>query len=99
MKATQALIGSTWLADDELFACHDSVTAIDWRAVYSKLYAGEYDEEQMVLISVLSIIDQVDSMDTVSLEEILELGEHERLAVLDALRIHCDGIKLEENLV
>jgi DNA polymerase III alpha subunit (gram-positive type) len=99
MKATQALIGSTWLADDELFACHDSVTAIDWRAVYAKLYAGEYDEEQMVLISVLSIIDQVDSMDTVSLEEILELGEHERLAVLDALRIHCDGIKLEENLV
>ncbi len=99
MKATQSLIGTTWMADDPLLASHDSVTPIDWKSVYAKLFDGEYSDEQMVLISVLSIIDQVDSMDTVSLEEILDLNEHERLAVLDALRIQCEGIKHEENLV
>lgn len=99
MNAVQALIASTWMGDDELFSCYDTVTPIDWNSVYTKMYNGDYNDKQMVLISVLSIIDQIDSMDTVSLEEILNLDEHERLAVLDALRIFCGGVQLEENLV
>lgn len=97
-KATETLVHTTWLADDALFACHDNVTDVNWEAVENLLYDGHYSQEQQTMISVLAFLSHYENLDSISLYDIHQLKGEERIAVLDALRIHWAGVQIEENL-
>lgn len=97
-KATETLVQTTWLADDQLFACHDNVTDVDWSAIWDAISDGKYNERQITMISVLAYLASNRDLDSIGLPEIGDLPEMERIAVLDALRIQWAGVQLEENL-
>lgn len=97
-KPTETLVQTTWLADDPLFACHDNVTDVKWDAIEANLYDGVYTQAQQTLISVFAYLAGNDQLDSVSLSDVGELSELERLAILDALRIHWAGVQLQEDL-
>lgn len=97
-KATETLVQTTWLADDQLFSCHDNVTDVNWEAVENLLYDGNYTQEQQTMISVLAFLSKYENLDSISLYDIHQLKDEERIAILDALRIHWAGIQLQENL-
>lgn len=98
-KATETLVHTTWMADDALFACHDNVTDVNWDEIESKVYSGIYSPEEVTLISVFAFLADYENLDSVSLVDVGQLDQLEKLAVLDALRIHWSGVPLEENLV
>lgn len=98
-KATETLVHTTWMADDALFACHDNVTDVNWDEIESKVYSGIYSPEEVTLISVFAFLAGYENLDSVSLVDVGQLDQLEKLAVLDALRIHWSGVPLEENLV
>jgi hypothetical protein len=97
-KATETLVQTTWLADNSIFACHDHVTDIDWNSVWDDVSDGKYNERQITLISVLAYLASNRDLDSVGLPEIGDLEQMERIAVLDALRIHWAGVQLQEDL-
>jgi hypothetical protein len=97
-KATETLVHTTWLGDDPLFACHDNVTDVNWEAVENLLYDGHYNQEQQTLISVLAFLSNYENLDSISLYDIHQLNKIDRIAILDALRIHWDGVQLQEDL-
>lgn len=97
-KATETLVGTTWLADNPNFACHDYVTEINWTNIWQEVSEGKYNEKQITLISVLAFLDNYQDLDSVGLPEIGDLHPIERTAVLDALRIYWDGVQLQEDL-
>jgi len=98
VKATQSLVQTTWLADDPLFSCHDNVTDVNWEDVESKLYNGEYTQNEVTMISVFSYFAGYESLDSISLSDIGQLPDLDRIAILDALRIHWAGVQIQENL-
>lgn len=92
------LVQTTWLADDPLFACHDSITPIDWEATLTKVYDSDaYSVEQLVMIAILEFLCDSDGAE-VSLDEIAALPNEDRQAVLDALRAKWIGNEIQENL-
>jgi hypothetical protein len=98
-KATETLVHTTWLAEDKLFSSHDNVTDVNWNEIESKVYAGIYAADEVTLISVFAYLAGHDDLDSVSLFDVGQLDHLEKLAVLDALRIHWLGVPLEENLL
>lgn len=97
-QATEALVQTTWMADDPLFACHDNVTEVNWSQVQDKVYNGDYTMDQLTLISVFAFLCGNDELDSISLGELNNLSGLEKQAILEALQIKWNGVQLQENL-
>lgn len=97
-NATENLVGTTWMADDPLFACHDNVTEVDWESIQAKVYEGDYTMAQVALISVFAFLAGNEELDSISLSELNNLSDTEKQAILEALQIKWNGVQLQENL-
>ena len=98
--ASEHLVQTTWMADNKLFANHDAVTPIDWAKVWDvvdDIDNAEFDANQLVMIAVLEFLCGSEMVE-VSLDEIANLPEMERRAVIDALRLKWSKVELQENL-
>lgn len=97
---SEQLIQTTWLAEHKLFANHDAVTPVDWAKVWEvvdNIDEPEFDADQLVLVAVLEFLCGSEMVE-VSLDEIANLQELERQAVVDALRLKWSKVELQENL-
>lgn len=94
-KATEALIQTTSLVNNQLFACHDNVTELDWEKIWEWVERYEVSENEMSLIWFLGYLD---GQNDYNLEQTHCLNEDELLSVLEALKIEWSGIELQENL-
>jgi hypothetical protein len=97
-QATEALVQTTWMAEDPIFACHDNVTEVNWPLVLDKVYNGDYSMAQLTLISVFAFLSGNDELDSISLGELNNLSALEKQAILEALQIKWNGVQLQENL-
>ena len=98
--ATEVLVQTTWMADNKLFANHDAVTPVDWAKVWDvvdDIDNAEFDANELVMIAVLEFLCGSEMVE-VSLDEIANLPEMERRAVIDALRLKWSKVELQENL-
>lgn len=96
-KASEVLITTTWLNDDQLFCCHDEVTPINWDVVNDKVLRDDtYSDNQLTMISMLYYLDGKGTGPLAS--DIGQLENNERISILEALKVHWAGISLEENL-
>jgi len=97
---SEQLIQTTWMTDHKLFANHDAVTPVDWAKVWEvvdNIDEPEFDEHQLVLVAVLEFLCGSEMVE-VSLDEIANLPDMERQAVVDALRLKWSKVELQENL-
>jgi len=97
---SEQLIQTTWMADNKLFSNHDAVTPVDWTKVWEvvdNIDKPEFDEHQLVLVAVLEFLCGSEMVE-VSLDEIANLPDMERQAVVDALRLKWSKVELQENL-
>lgn len=97
---SEQLVQTTWMADHKLFANHDAVTPVNWAKVWEvvdDLEASEFNADQLVLIAVLEFLCGSEMVE-VSLDEIANLPELERQAVVDALRLKWSRVEIQENL-
>ena len=97
---SEQLVQTTWMADHKLFANHDAVTPVDWAKVWEvvdNIDEPQFDADQLVLIAVLEFLCGSDMVE-VSLDEIANLPDMERQAVIDALRLKWSKVELQENL-
>lgn len=97
-KATEILMQTTWMAEDRIFNCHDKVTDIDWELVDENIYEGRYSQKEITLISVFAYLAGNEDLDSISLSDVGQLEQLERVAVLEALKAHWIGIEIQENL-
>jgi len=98
--ASEHLVQTTWMADNKLFANHDAVTPIDWAKVWEvvdDIDNAEFDANELVMIAVLEFLCGSEMVE-VSLDEIANLPEMERQAVIDSLRLKWSKVELQENL-
>ena len=98
--ASEHLVHTTWMAEHTLFKNHDTVTPVNWAKVWEvvdDLEASEFDADQLVMIAVLEFLCGSEMVE-VSLDEIANLPELERQAVVDALRLKWSRVELQENL-
>lgn len=96
-KASEVLVQTTRLANDPLFAGHDSLTKVNLDKVWVLAEDGHYSIDEMTLISVFEFLTGADDS-FVTVSDIAALPGDERTAVLDALKAHWNGLHLEENL-
>lgn len=95
---SEMLVQTTWMQNDDLFNYHDSITPIDWESTLSKVYENEsYTADQLVMVAILEFLCDSEDVE-VSLDEISSLENHDRQAVLDALRAKWIGHDIQENL-
>ena len=97
---SEQLVHTTWMADHALFKNHDTVTPVNWVKVWEvidDIDHSEFDENQLVIIAVLEFLCGSEMVE-VSLDEIANLPELERQAVVDALRLKWSKVELQENL-
>jgi hypothetical protein len=88
------------MADHKLFQNHDAVTPIDWAKVWEvidNIDQPEFDEHQLVMVAVLEFLCGSEMVE-VSLDEIANLPELERGAVVEALRLKWSKVEFQENL-
>ena len=98
--ASEQLVQTTWMAENKLFANHDAVTPVDWAKVWDvvdDIDNAEFDANELVMIAVLEFLCGSEMVE-VSLDEIANLPERERRAVIDALRLKWSKVDLQENL-
>ena len=98
--ASEQLVQTTWMAENKLFANHDAVTPVDWAKVWDvvdDIDNAEFDANELVMIAVLEFLCGSEMVE-VSLDEIANLPEMERRAVIDALRLKWSKVELQENL-
>jgi len=98
--ASEQLVQTTWMADNKLFNNHDAVTPVDWAKVWDvvdDIDNAEFDANELVMIAVLEFLCGSEMVE-VSLDEIANLPEMERRAVIDALRLKWSKVELQENL-
>jgi len=99
-SASEQLVQTTWMCDDPLFKNHDAVTPVNWEKVwasYSDTAMELYGHNHLVLIAVLEFLCGSEMVE-VGLDEIASLEEHERTAVLEALRVKWGNVQIQENL-
>ena len=97
---SEQLVQTTWMAEHKLFNNHDAVTPIDWakvREVIDNLDEPEFDANQLVMVAVLEFLCGSEMVE-VSLDEIANLPELERSAVVEALRLKWSKVEFQENL-
>jgi hypothetical protein len=98
---SEQLVQTTWMADHKLFTNHDAVTPVDWAKVWEvvdNIETPEFDADQLVLVAVLEFLCGSEMVE-VSLDEIANLPELERQAVVDALRLKWSKVQtIQENL-
>ena len=97
---SEQLVNTTWMAEHALFKNHDTVTPVNWAKVWEvidDIDHSEFDENQLVIIAVLEFLCGSEMVE-VSLDEIANLPELERQAVVDALRLKWSKVELQENL-
>jgi hypothetical protein len=97
---SEQLVQTTWMADHKLFINHDAVTPVDWAKVWEtvdNLDEPEFDADQLVMVAVLEFLCGSEMVE-VSLDEIANLPDMERQAVVDALRLKWSKVELQENL-
>lgn len=97
---SEQLVQTTWMAEHPLFKNHDAVTPVNWAKVWEvvdDLEASEFNADQLVLIAVLEFLCGSEMVE-VSLDEIANLPELERQAVVDALRLKWSRVEIQENL-
>jgi hypothetical protein len=97
---SEQLVQTTWMSDNKLFRNHDAVTPVDWAKVWEvvdNIDEPEFDEHQLVLVAVLEFLCGSEMVE-VSLDEIANLPDMERQAVVDALRLKWSKVELQENL-
>jgi hypothetical protein len=88
------------MAEHKLFQNHDAVTPVDWAKVWEildNIDNPEFDADQLVMVAVLEFLCGSEMVE-VSLDEIANLPELERQAVVDALRLKWSRVELQENL-
>ena len=98
--ASEQLVQTTWMAENKLFANHDAVTPVDWAKVWDvvdDIDNAEFDANELVMIAVLEFLCGSEMVE-VSLDEIANLPEMERQAVIDSLRLKWSKVELQENL-
>lgn len=98
--ASEQLVQTTWMADHALFKNHDTVTPVNWAKVWEAvddLETPEFNADQLVMIAVLEFLCGSEMVE-VSLDEIANLPELERQAVVDALRLKWSKVEIQENL-
>ena len=97
---SEQLVQTTWMADQKLFTNHDAVTPVDWAKVWEvvdNIDEPQFDADQLVLIAVLEFLCGSEMVE-VSLDEIANLPDMERQAVVDALRLKWSKVEFQENL-
>ena len=97
---SEQLVHTTWMAEHALFKNHDTVTPVNWAKVWEvidDIDHSEFDNNQLVIIAVLEFLCGSEIVE-VSLDEIANLPELERQAVVDALRLKWSKVELQENL-
>ena len=97
---SEQLVHTTWMADHSLFKNHDTVTPVDWAKVWDvvdNIDSPEFDANQLVMVAVLEFLCGSEMVE-VSLDEIANLPELERQAVVDALRLKWSKVEYQENL-
>lgn len=97
---SEQLVQTTWMAEHNLFKNHDAVTPVDWAKVWEvvdNIDHPEFDADQLVMVAVLEFLCGSEMVE-VSLDEIANLPELERQAVVDALRLKWSRVELQENL-
>jgi hypothetical protein len=97
---SEQLVQTTWMSDNKLFSNHDAVTPVDWAKVWEvvdNIDEPQFDADQLVLIAVLEFLCGSEMVE-VSLDEIANLPDMERQAVVDALRLKWSKVELQENL-
>ena len=97
---SEQLVQTTWMSDNKLFLNHDAVTPVDWVKVWEvvdNIDEPQFDADQLVLIAVLEFLCGSEMVE-VSLDEIANLPDMERQAVVDALRLKWSKVELQENL-
>ena len=97
---SEQLVQTTWMADHKQFQNHDAVTPVDWAKVFDAVDDMEvmhFDHHQLVMIAVLEFLCGSEMVE-VSLDEIAQLPELERNAVVEALRLKWSKVELQENL-
>jgi hypothetical protein len=88
------------MAEHALFKNHDTVTPVDWAKVWEvvdNIDTPEFDADQLVMVAVLEFLCGSEMVE-VSLDEIANLPEMERQAVVDALRLKWSKVEFQENL-
>jgi hypothetical protein len=88
------------MADHKLFQNHDAVTPVDWAKVWEiidNIDQPEFDEHQLVMVAVLEFLCGSEMVE-VSLDEIANLPNLERGAVVEALRLKWSKVEFQENL-
>ena len=79
---------------------HDTVTPVNWNKVFEVLDdidQNAFDNNQMIMIAILEFLCGSDMVE-VSLDEIAQLPELERNAVVEALRLKWSKVEFQENL-
>lgn len=96
---SEQLVQTTWMAEHDLFKNHDTVTPVNWAKVWDAVDNSEpeFNADQLVMIAVLEFLCGSEMVE-VSLDEIANLPELERQAVVDALRLKWSRVELQENL-
>jgi hypothetical protein len=97
---SEQLVQTTWMAEHRLFQNHDAVTPVDWAKVWEivdNIETPEFNADQLVMVAVLEFLCGSEMVE-VSLDEIANLPELERQAVVDALRLKWSRVELQENL-
>ena len=97
---SEQLVQTTWMADHPLFKNHDTVTPVNWNKVFEVLDdidQNAFDNNQMIMIAILEFLCGSDMVE-VSLDEIAQLPELERNAVVEALRLKWSRVEIQENL-
>lgn len=97
---SEQLVHTTWMTEHALFKNHDTVTPVNWAKVWEvvdDLEASEFNSDQLVMIAVLEFLCGSEMVE-VSLDEIANLPELERNAVVEALRLKWSKVEIQENL-
>ena len=97
---SEQLVQTTWMAEHKLFQNHDAVTPVDWAKVWEvvdNIERPEFNADQLVMVAVLEFLCGSEMVE-VSLDEIANLPELERQAVVDSLRLKWSRVELQENL-
>jgi hypothetical protein len=97
---SEQLVHTTWMAEHKLFQNHDAVTPVDWAKVWEvvdNIETPEFNADQLVMVAVLEFLCGSEMVE-VSLDEIANLPELERQAVVDSLRLKWSRVELQENL-
>lgn len=94
-KAAKFLIQATWMQDNPLFQNYDEVNQLDWNAIEA-MHACTDSDSEIVMIEVLMYL--CDKETNITLDFIGDLSHEERNAVIEALKMHWNGLQIEENL-